>query len=144
MYIHEIVLMNVTSRADRVHKHVLRYPEKIKHTETSDDEKGSPENLMAKIQYIYKHFFISHRYLLTHLLTYFFFIIRAWSISPRCTAACRLIVRPLSPRDFRRSHFHRQMPPHPYDARDPSSERWNCGRECWLVILPKCRLPRYI
>jgi len=52
MYIHEIVLMNVMSRADRVHKHVLRYPEKIKHTEASDDEKGSPENLMAKIKYI--------------------------------------------------------------------------------------------
>jgi len=29
------------------------------------------------------------------------------------------------------------------DARDPSSERWNCGRErCPVVILPKFRLPR--
>ena len=28
-------------------------------------------------------------------------------------------------------------------ARDPSSERWNCGRErCPVVILPKFRLPR--
>ena len=28
------------------------------------------------------------------------------------------------------------------DARDPSSERWNCGRErCPVVILPKFRLP---
>jgi len=27
----------------------------------------------------------------------FFLVIRAWSISPRCTAAYRLIVRPLSP-----------------------------------------------
>ena len=26
-----------------------------------------------------------------------FFVIRAWSISPRCTAAYRLIVRPLPP-----------------------------------------------
>ena len=28
------------------------------------------------------------------------------------------------------------------DARDFSSERWNCGRETFPVILPKCRLPR--
>jgi len=29
------------------------------------------------------------------------------------------------------------------DARDPSSKRWNCGRErCPVVILPKFRLPR--
>jgi len=28
-------------------------------------------------------------------------------------------------------------------VRDPSSERWNCGRErCPVVILPKFRLPR--
>jgi len=76
--------------------------------------------------------------------TFFFFIIRAWSICPRYTAANRLIVRPLSPRDFRHSHFCRQAPPCPYDVRDPSSKSWNCGRECWAVILPKCRLPRYV
>jgi hypothetical protein len=34
------------------------------------------------------------------LILRFFFFIRAQSISPRCTAAYRLIVRPLSPRDF--------------------------------------------
>ena len=28
------------------------------------------------------------------------------------------------------------------DARDPSSERWNCARERCPVILPKFRLPR--
>ena len=28
------------------------------------------------------------------------------------------------------------------DARDPSSERWNCGREICPEILPKFRLPR--
>ena len=28
------------------------------------------------------------------------------------------------------------------DARDPSSERWNCGRERCPVILPKFRIPR--
>ena len=39
----------------------------------------------------------------------------------------------------RRCHFRRQVPPRSYDARDPSSERWNCGTECWPVILPKCR-----
>jgi hypothetical protein len=60
------------------------------------------------------------------------------------TTAYTLIVRPLSPRGFRRSHSRRQVPPHPYDTRDPSSKRWNCGRECRLVILPKCQLPRYI
>ena len=27
------------------------------------------------------------------------------------------------------------------DARDPSSERWNCGREICPVVLPKFRLP---
>ena len=27
------------------------------------------------------------------------------------------------------------------DARDPTSERWNCGREICPVILPKFRLP---
>ena len=27
------------------------------------------------------------------------------------------------------------------DARDPSSERWNCGREICSVILSKFRLP---
>jgi hypothetical protein len=48
MYIHEFVLMNVMSHADHVHKHVLQCSEKIKHTETSDDEKGSLENLMTK------------------------------------------------------------------------------------------------
>jgi len=38
---------------------------------------------------------------------------------------------------FRRSQSRRQVPPRPYDVRDPSSERWNCGRECCPVILPK-------
>ena len=28
------------------------------------------------------------------------------------------------------------------DARDPSSGRWNCGREICPVVLPKFRLPR--
>ena len=48
------------------------------------------------------------------------------------------------PRDFRRSHFRCQAPPRLYDVRDPSSKRWNCGQECWPVILPKCWLPLYI
>jgi len=44
---------------------------------------------------------------------------------------------PLLSPAFRRSHFSRN------DARDPSSERWNCGRErCPVVILPEFRLPR--
>ena len=44
---------------------------------------------------------------------------------------------PLLSPAFRRSHFRRS------DARDPSSERWNYGRERWpVVILPKFRLPR--
>ena len=41
---------------------------------------------------------------------------------------------PLLSPAFRLSHFRK-------DARDPSSERWNCGREICLVILPKFRLP---
>ena len=45
---------------------------------------------------------------------------------------------------FRCSHFWWKVPPHPYNLRDPSSERWNCGRECWPVTLSKCRLPRFI
>ena len=30
------------------------------------------------------------------------------------------------------------------EARDPSGGRWNCGRECCPVILPKWRLPRHL
>jgi hypothetical protein len=41
-----------------------------------------------------------------------FFITRARSICPRCTVAYRLIVRPLSPVIFRRSHFRHHAPPH--------------------------------
>jgi hypothetical protein len=31
-----------------------------------------------------------------------------------------------------------------HDARDPSGGRWNCGWECFQVILPKWRLPRHL
>ena len=31
-----------------------------------------------------------------------------------------------------------------HDARDPNCGRWNCGRECCPVILPKWRLPRHL
>ena len=31
-----------------------------------------------------------------------------------------------------------------HDARDPSSGRWNFGRECCLVMLPKLLLPRHL
>jgi hypothetical protein len=31
-----------------------------------------------------------------------------------------------------------------HDARDPSGGRWNCGRECCPIILPKRRLPRHL
>ena len=48
---------------------------------------------------------------------------------------------PLLSPAFRHSHFSRQVPPSA-TTRDPSSERWNCGRERSLVvILPKFRLP---
>ena len=30
------------------------------------------------------------------------------------------------------------------DARDPNSQRWNCGRDCCPVILPKWRFPRHL
>ena len=43
---------------------------------------------------------------------------------------------PLLSPAFRHSHFRRN------DARDPSSERWNCGRESCPVILLKFLLPR--
>jgi hypothetical protein len=55
-----------------------------------------------------------------------------------------LLCDPCLPVIFRRSHFHCQVPPRPYDVRDPSSKGWNCGRECWPVILPKWRLPCFI
>jgi hypothetical protein len=51
MYIHEFVLMDVMSHADPVHKRVLQCSEKIKHTETSDDERGSLEKRMTKTQW---------------------------------------------------------------------------------------------
>jgi len=74
----------------------------------------------------------------------FFFFIRAQSIHSRCTTAYRLVVRPWIPPPpppwFRRSHFRRQVPPRPYDARDPSSKRWNCGRECCAVFCPNADL----
>ena len=31
-----------------------------------------------------------------------------------------------------------------HNARDPSGVRWNYGRECFPVILPKWRLPRHL
>ena len=43
---------------------------------------------------------------------------------------------PLLSPAFRRSHFRHQV--------SPSGVRWNCGRECCPVILPKCRLPRHL
>jgi hypothetical protein len=75
----------------------------------------------------------------------FLFLLIYISLSSRCTTAYKAYCATLNhPLRFRRSYFRRQEPPHTYDARDPSSERWNCERECWPVILPKCRLPRYI
>jgi len=41
---------------------------------------------------------------------------------------------PLLSPAFRRSHFRHQVPQRP---RDSSGGRWNCGRECFPVILPK-------
>ena len=41
---------------------------------------------------------------------------------------------PLFSPAFRRSHFSRQVPPSK-DARDPSSERWNCGLNSDFVNL---------
>ena len=42
---------------------------------------------------------------------------------------------------LRRSHFRRQVPVLHNGARDPSREKWNCGREVFPVILAKFRLP---
>jgi hypothetical protein len=63
---------------------------------------------------------------------------------PRITAAVRLIVLPYHPPLSRRSHSLRQVPPRPSDARDPSSEKWNCVGEKFPVILPNWRLPRHL
>jgi hypothetical protein len=46
---------------------------------------------------------------------------------------------PLLPSAFRRSNVRPRCLHVPINASDPSSERWNCGRE-WSVILPKWRL----
>ena len=50
---------------------------------------------------------------------------------------------PLLSPAFRRSHFRHQVPSR-HNARDPSGGRWNCGRECCPVILPKWWLPRHL
>jgi len=31
-----------------------------------------------------------------------------------------------------------------HDAREPSGRKWNCGRECFPVILPKWRFPLHL
>jgi hypothetical protein len=51
---------------------------------------------------------------------------------------------PLSSPAFRRSKFCRQYLHDHNDARDPSSERLNYGRECCPAILPKWRLSRHV
>jgi len=64
--------------------------------------------------------------------------------APDALQPLSLLCDPCPPMIYRHSHFRCQVPPRPYNVRDPSSERWNCGWECWPVILPKCRLTRFI
>jgi hypothetical protein len=52
---------------------------------------------------------------------------------------CHCFPPPLDVPTFAASCFHVHD-----DARDPSSERWNYGREFCLVILPKWRIPRHL
>jgi hypothetical protein len=63
---------------------------------------------------------------------FFFFVIRAWSICPGCTAAIRLNVQSVNPPyvldvpTFTARCLHVL-----HDVRDPSSNRWNL----WARIL---------
>jgi hypothetical protein len=71
----------------------------------------------------------------------FLFLNRAQSICPRCIAAykayCATLNTPphgldVSISTTRRLHIH--------TTREIlAAKRWNCGQECWLIILPKCR-----
>ena len=61
-----------------------------------------------------------------------------WSTATWASSWCSL---PLFSPAFRRSHFAAKCLYVRNDARDPSSERWNRGRERCPVILPKFRLP---
>ena len=48
------------------------------------------------------------------------------------------------PPPLRHSNLRRQVPPRLHDARDPSSEGWNYGREYYPVIQLKLRIPRHL
>ena len=66
---------------------------------------------------------------------FFFFVIRARSHG--CTAALRLIVLPYPPLFLGVPTSAARCLHARNDARDPSSERWNCVGENYPVILPK-------
>jgi hypothetical protein len=76
---------------------------------------------------------------------FFFFIIRAQSICPRCTttykAYCAILIPPCDSNvptsTATRLHVH-------MTREILAAKGGTCGQECWTVILPKCRLPCYI
>jgi hypothetical protein len=73
---------------------------------------------------------------------FFFSVIRALSKCHGYTAALRHIVRPYPPLFLDVPTSAARCLHARNDARDPSSERWNCVGENYPVILPKWRLPR--
>ena len=77
---------------------------------------------------------------------FFFFVVRAWSICPGCTAAyeayCATLIPPPRNLDVHTSDARHL---HVHTTRVILATRGGtCGRECWPIILPKCRPIRYI
>ena len=80
-------------------------------------------------------------------LMFFFFFFWAQSICPRCTAAMQAYCATLVLfKCFRRPHFRYQSVLLVHITRETPQQRKVelRGQESWPVILPKCRLPRYI
>jgi hypothetical protein len=59
-----------------------------------------------------------------------------WILGKFLEVVCHCFPPPLDVRTFAARCLYVRN-----DARDPNSERWNCGRERCPVILPKFRLP---
>jgi hypothetical protein len=99
--------------------------------------------IIVSVLFNKQHWKVSNIWQQSDILLIIIIFIRARSIRSRRTAAYKAYCATLNPLPwFKHSYFRHQVPPHPYDTRDRSSEKWNCGRECWLVILSKCRLTR--
>jgi len=77
-------------------------------------------------------------------LGFFFFIIRACSWCHGCTTAFKAYCTTLFPLFLDVPTFTTRCLHACNDARDPSSERWNCMGKKVPVILPKWRLPHHL